>query len=74
MKENLLYGYTAFLAALRLLIRRKRWIAPLLVPLLLTIPFLLLPPQERAAPLSLSSRSSLVLLHFLPLEWCHLHI
>ena len=26
------------------------------------------------SPLSLSSRDSLVSLHFLPLEWCHLHI
>ena len=26
------------------------------------------------SPLSLSSRGSLVLLHFLPLGWCHLHI
>ena len=26
------------------------------------------------SPLSLSSSSSLVLLHFLPKEWCHLHI
>ena len=26
------------------------------------------------SPLSLSSRDSLVLLHFLPLEWYHLHI
>ena len=26
------------------------------------------------SPLSLSSRGSLVPLHFLPLEWCHLHI